>query len=154
MQGCHELEVPVVYTEQVPEKLGETSPELKALLEKAKATKFTKRTFSCISEACANENDEIRNMLKGKDVLICGIESHICVMQTVLELIENKIARNVYVVVDGVSAQRQLDMEIGIKRMERAGAVLTTAESVLFEMMKVADLQQGSKFRAVSKLLI
>lgn len=160
VRGCHALGVPILYTEQLPDKLGETTEALRTALNEASASRFVKRTFSCIGndaeEAWNNATikgklDELRAL--GRDeVLLCGIEAHICVTQTALDLLHQPV--KVHLVSDCISSQKEADRAVGLTRMQAAGAVLSSTEMALFEMMRCADLSAGSSFRTVSKLLV
>lgn len=160
--GCAALKVPVAYTEQLPEKLGDTHPLVKTALEAADAKRFVKRTFSCVAkndpEAEWNNSGLWASLdhwkkTEGRDqVLLCGIESHICVMQTAFDLVES--GRQVFLVTDAASSQRVHDRDIAWRRMESEGVILSTTEMALFEMLQRADLTAGSDFRSVTKLLV
>ena len=160
VHGCHALGVPIIYTEQLPDKLGETTEALRQELHEVGAFHFTKRTFSCFGDDVeeAWNNHAIKAKLKelqahGRDeVLLCGIESHICVTQTALDLLRHQL--NVHLVSDCISSQKEADRGVGLTRMQAAGAVLSSSEMALFEMMRFADLATGSGFRKVSKLLV
>merc|ERR1712146_310754 len=80
-------------------------------------------------------------------VILCGIEAHVCIMQTALDLIDS--GRDVFVVCDSISSQRSHDRAVAIRRVENAGAILTTSESVVFELMrdsKHPEFKQISSF--------
>jgi len=84
-----------------------------------------------------------------ESVVLFGIESHVCVQQTCLDLIE--MGKDVHIVVDGVSSQQPFDREISLQRMANAGAFLTTAQSLAFMLMGSAD---HPNFKAISKLTV
>jgi nicotinamidase-related amidase len=135
------LGVPVVASEQYPQGLGPTVPELAARIEKRSA----KRCFSCreLPEMLAGFRE--RNIFK---LLVAGIETHVCVQQTVLDLIAD--GWRTYVAVDAVGARFDLDHVTALRRMEAAGAVLTTAESALFEWCETAA---APEFKQISQLV-
>jgi len=131
-QGCRILEVPILTTQQYTKGLGETIPAIKDALGDFEPVE--KITFSCY------RNAEFRDRLEksGKnDIIVTGIEAHICVQQTVLDLLDN--GYSVFVLVDCVSSRFATDRKFSTKRMSQAGAVFTTMESALFELMVSAD---------------
>ncbi|MCL2366201.1 MAG: hydrolase [Oscillospiraceae bacterium] len=132
IEGCRLLGVPIITTQQYTKGLGETVPEIKQALFDFKP--IEKLSFSCWgSEAFVNhfENHD-------RDaVFILGVEAHICVQQTVLDLLEEDC--DVYVLADCIGTRFETDFQYAIRRMEQAGAIITTAESALFEMMMRAD---------------
>jgi nicotinamidase-related amidase len=122
------LQVPILGTEQ--EKLGETVPELKTLLP---GTPTQKLTFSCF------DSGEFKSKLKatGRDTVIaCGIETHICVMQTVLDLLVWR--HKVMVARDATSSHDPIDRDTAIRRMESSGAMISTSEAIIYELMEQA----------------
>jgi nicotinamidase-related amidase len=143
IKGIKVLEVPMVVTEQYPQGLGATIPEIAQLIPDIKP--LPKVCFSC----CADEAilHEI-NKLNRKQVLIAGIESHICVYQTAADLIA--AGYKVYVVNDVISSRTGQNRKVGLKMMTNLGAKLTSTETVLFELMKVA---KGDKFKAISQIV-
>lgn len=135
------LNLPVWATEQYPKGLGSTVPPLLDLLP----TRPSKTTFHC----CAVP--EILEQLHGHrlhHLTLVGIETHICIAQTALELMQRGF--RVQVPADGVASRFDLDHEIALRRLERAGAVITTTETVLFEWVETAD---HPKFREISELV-
>ncbi len=141
IDGAKALGVPASATEQYPQGLGHTTPELSKLLEPAS----TKIAFSC-----GERGGLFRNWLdQGRHrVLVTGIETHVCVQQTVLDLLA--LGLRVYLAVDAVGARFSLDHDIALRRMEASGAVLTTTESALFEWCQVAGTPQ---FKQISQLI-
>ncbi len=132
------LDVPRVVSEQYPKGLGHTAPEVglegEIPLEK-----------SVFSAARAEGFD-----LAGRDqALVCGIETHVCVSQTVLDLLERGV--EVQVPADAVGSRHGIDYERGLERLERAGAVVTTVEAALFELLERAGTPE---FKAVQKLIL
>lgn len=143
LKGLKILEIPLIVSEQYKKGLGETIPILKEVLSNSPF--FEKITFSC----CDN-SDIFNNILTAnrKNILVCGIESHICVLQTVEDLLEKKYTP--IVIADCVSSRNPYDKEIALKRMEKSGAIITTLESILFELTRVAGSEQ---FKSISKLV-
>jgi nicotinamidase-related amidase len=143
IKGIQVLEIPVLVTEQYPQGLGSTVPEIAKLFADAKT--YPKLNFSC----CGDEAFlQAFKRLGRKQVLIAGIESHICVYQTAADLIA--AGYDVYVVSDAVSARTEQNKDTGIKMMLQSGAKLTGTEAALFELLKVA---KGDKFKAISQIV-
>lgn len=144
VRGAQILDVPIIWTEQVPEKLGDTIPQLREpLLETAQP--IAKVSFSC----CGNQPFMAQlTELGRKQVLMTGLETHICVYQTTVDLQE--AGYEVQVVTDAVSSRTLENKQIGLERMKAAGAGLTSTETALFELLRIAE---GDKFRAISKLV-
>lgn len=135
------LGVRTLATEQYPKGLGPTVPELAAKLDKP----FEKMTFSAgIDPAVRRQLDE----WKTRKLLVVGIEAHVCVQQTVLDLIAGGF--QVYVAVDAVGSRRTRDAETALHRMTEAGAVLTTTEAALFEWTVVAGTDP---FKQISRMV-
>ena len=142
LDGLAVFDVPVVSTRQYPKGLGETLPKINEALKNA--TVFDKTTFSCLA------TEEIRGTFVADlrpNVILAGIEAHICVLQTALDLLE--LGKNVYWVADCVSSRNPFDAQIAFERAVRAGVVPTTAESLLFELTQIAGTPQ---FKQISKL--
>lgn len=144
IKGAQVLELPLIWTEQVPEKLGPTSPELAELLIRS-AQPISKASFSC----CGVEPFvSALAQTKRRQVLVTGIETHICVYQTSVDLLAQ--GYEVQVVADAVSSRTTENRQLGLDRMHSAGAVLTSTEMALFELLRVAE---GDKFRQISKIV-
>ena len=138
VQSARILDVPLIVSEQYPKGLGHTSPEV-GLEEE---TPIEKSVFSA---ARADGFD-----LKGRNqAVVCGIETHVCVSQTVLDLLEHGI--EVQVPANAVGSRHVIDYERALERLERAGAVVTTVEAALFELLERAGTPE---FKAVQKLII
>ncbi len=134
LHGAAIFETPVLATEQYPSGIGSTVGPVAKLLAELDATVLAKSTFSC----CGDE--QVRQALRTVDrpqVLVCGIEAHVCVQQTVLDLLS--LDYQVFVCADAVGSRRGLDLDLGLARMQQAGAVVTTVESVLFELCEACD---------------
>ena len=141
IEGASIIGVPVVLTEQYPKGLGETAPEVAEHLPEGTAP-LEKVVFS----AAEAEGFD----LAGRDqVLVCGIETHVCVNQTVLDLLDAGI--DVEVVEDAVGSRTEENKEVGLHKMERAGAVLTSVETALFELLGRAGTEE---FKRVQKLIL
>jgi nicotinamidase-related amidase len=132
------LDVPRVVSEQYPKGLGHTAPEVGLQDEVA----IEKSVFSA---ARADGFD-----LQDRDqALVCGIETHVCVSQTVQDLLERGV--EVHVPADAVASRHEIDYERGLERLQRAGAVVTTVEAALFELLERAGTPE---FKEVQKLII
>jgi len=141
LDGAKILGVHAAATEQYPEKLGSTVPKL---AERLPSTAVSKLAFSC--GVC----DEIFTLWRAAGihrVLVCGIETHVCVQQTVLDLLAARF--QVVVAADAVSSRLRIDNEIALRRMEASGALLTTTEAALFEWCGKAGTEM---FKAISEL--
>ena len=135
--------VPVTVTEQYPKGLGHTVDELREALG-SDAVPHEKTCFSsCGSDGVSEALVELRS----RQVLVCGIEAHVCVSQTVHDLLQRGLA--VHVAVDGVASRKRGDRDVALARMERAGAVLTTSEAAAFELLEDA---RHPKFKEVQAL--
>jgi hypothetical protein len=143
IQGMNILGVPVLWMEQIPEKLGPTIDPLKQHLTGQKP--IAKNAFSCCGEPAFM--DEF-NRLGRPQVVLTGIETHVCICQTGIDLMQQGC--QVQVVADCVSSRTKENKEIGLQRLVHAGAQMTSVEMLLFELMKAA---QGEKFRQVVQLI-
>jgi nicotinamidase-related amidase len=141
LDGAKILGVRTACTEQYPEKLGHTAPELAERLTGKAANKLT---FSC--GECGEIFDAWRQTGIHR-VLVSGIETHVCVQQTVLDLLA--AGYQVLVAADAVGARNQIDHDYALRRMEASGALLTTTEAALFEWCHQAGT---AEFKEVSKL--
>ena len=144
IQGMKAMEVPIIWMEQLPDKLGPSIPEVSDLLG-PEMTPISKHTFSC----CGNhEFMEQFNAINRKQVLLAGIESHICVYQTGMELLDKGC--EVQMVADCVSSRTPENRQLGIDRICQAGGGVTSVEMIFFELLQNA---QGDLFRQVVKLI-
>jgi hypothetical protein len=142
ISGLKVLDVPLLVTEQYPKGLGATINPLAILID---GNRIEKRTFSCCDEASFDE--ELKTSGK-KQVILFGIESHVCVLQTTIDLLEK--GYQVFVVVDCVSSRSEEDKDIALRRLEQEGALLTTTESILFELCRSS---KDESFKAISALV-
>jgi nicotinamidase-related amidase len=136
--------VPVIVSEQYPKGLGKTLPNL--INSAIDAHFIEKNTFSCMGES--GLNDYLKKLNKSH-IIIAGIETHVCVMQSALEL--KAAGFQVFVVVDAVSSRNAIDTQYALKRMKQAGIHLVTAEMVFFEWIRVAG---NPEFKALSKAFL
>ncbi|MBI3977957.1 MAG: hydrolase [Chloroflexi bacterium] len=143
VEACRLLGVPVALTEQYRRGLGSTIPELGTTIIPYPV--FEKVTFSAFG------SDELVTWLEEtrlRTLLLCGIEAHICVQQTVLDALARGL--NVQVAADCVGARRELDCRLALERMRQAGAVITTWEAIVYELLGQAATDE---FRSVLPLL-
>ncbi len=142
VEGAKIAGVPVFATEQYPKGLGPTVPELAALLP----DKLEKLSFSCGVLA------EVTGFFKSKSVkkiLLAGIETHVCVLQTAMDLMEKGF--DVFLAVDATRSRHEQDREWALRRLETAGVILTTAEAALFEWIERAGTPE---FKEISRLVV
>jgi len=143
IRGMQVFGIPVIVTEQIPEKLGATIGPVAALL--TDAPRIPKSDFSC----CGDE--KIMQALKAverRQVLLSGIETHVCVYQTAVDLLG--FGYDVHLVADAVSSRTALNREIGIRKMRDEGVHLASTEMVLFELIRTAD---DPKFKEIFKIV-
>ena len=141
IQGINILEIPIILTEQV--KLGPTITELSSLMPQV--TPLIKNSFSC----CGDPQFMAALAATGKkQVMVCGIEAHVCAYQTSMDLMA--AGYEVYLVADAVSSRTARNREIGIQKLLSSGAVLTSTEMALFELLKTAtDPRARDLFRII-----
>ena len=143
IKGIQALEIPILWVEQNPEGLGSTIPEVAELL--AGINPISKLSFSC----CKNER--FIQALKAENcnqILIVGIEAHICVYQTAMDLV--KLGYEVEVVTDAVSSRTVENKNVALQKMSSAGVSLTSTEMALFELLEVAE---GEQFKEILKIV-
>ncbi|MSP66792.1 MAG: hydrolase [Alphaproteobacteria bacterium] len=143
MEAARRLAVPILVTEQYPQGLGPTVPRLKALMPNAGA--MPKLHFSCVAD------EDIRRQLLGQgrpQVVIAGIETHVCVMQTALDLVD--LGLRPFVVDDATASRKPESKAVAVARLTRNGADMVTAEMVLFEWL---DRAGTPAFKDLSRLV-
>jgi len=143
IKGFKVLELPIYLTEQYPKGLGSTHRTITEELGEIKP--FDKMSFSCSGAGDLFAEFKKKNL---SQIVVCGIESHVCVQQTVLDLIENRFQVNL--AADAVSSRKEIDYKISLERMRYYGSEVTTTESILFELLNVCGTDQ---FKAVSKIV-
>jgi nicotinamidase-related amidase len=143
IQAARLLEVPMVMTEQYPKGMGPTDPQIMEILEDVAA--IEKLSFSCCG---AEDFSQKIAGLGRKQIVIIGIEAHVCVLQTVHDLLHQ--GYSVYVPYDAVSSRKKDDYANALDRMRQAGAVIGSAESAVFELVERAGTPL---FKSVSKLI-
>jgi nicotinamidase-related amidase len=141
-EAAQEMGIPVLATEQYVKGLGETLPALK---EKLTAPAMEKMTFSC----CGDDSflEKLKEQ-KRKQVVVTGMETHVCVLQTVLELLEAGFS--VHLVRDAVMSRKKENWQVGLNTAAAAGAVITSTEAALFQLLRVAGTEE---FKKLSKLV-
>lgn len=146
VRGCRTLDVPIVVTEQYVRGLGPTVEPLRRALEESGAYEpAEKNTFSAFG---SGEFTASLRVLKKKHVLVAGVEAHVCVYQTVTDLIAAGYA--VSLVADAISSRTARNRELATQRMLSEGALLTSTEMALFEMTVTSGTDE---FRAISRLI-
>jgi nicotinamidase-related amidase len=143
VEGLKIMGVPLLVTQQYTRGLGPTISELSGLVGDFPV--LEKTAFSCCDEPefIRTLNDMRRNF-----ILIAGIESHVCVLQTVIDLVER--GYQPVLVEDCVASRKAADKSISVRRMHKEGAIVTSHESILFELCRFSGTDQ---FRAISKLV-
>ena len=139
---CNLLNVHIAITEQNPIKLGKT---LESILENKAYPKFKKMEFSC------NKNKSFTdyiNKYNFKNIIVCGIESHICILQTSIDLLAQGF--NVLIPKDAIGSRNAIDNDTAFLRLILSGAVASTTESLICELCKTSSRKE---FREVSKIL-
>jgi nicotinamidase-related amidase len=144
IKGCKILDIPIICTEQYRKGLGETNKIIAEQLSNIKP--IEKREFSCI------ENSEIKSKLEtlGKRyIIVAGIEAHICVQQTVLDLMDEDFKP--IVIANCISSRKAIDKKFALKRLRDYGADITTYEAILFEMLVTST---AAEFKQISQAII
>ena len=137
------LDKNIFLSEQNSLKLGKTIPEL---VPKVDFKKFEKMEFSLAN------NKQFNNALHKKKItnlIVCGIETHICIQQSVLDLLKKGF--EVFLISDAMGSREKLDHEISLKRMNNEGAILTTTESIIFELCKTSNRKEFKEIRNIIK---
>lgn len=143
IEGLKQLDIPLLVTQQYSKGLGETIAPVAAALGAHAA--LEKMTFSCCGDASFME--ALQSLGRSK-VILCGIEAHVCVQQTALDLLEQGFTP--VIVEDCVSSRKANDKHIAVARMRQAGAIVTTLEAVLLELCMAAGTDT---FKSISRLI-
>lgn len=145
IRGAALFDLPVMVTEQYPKGIGATDEQLSASLACVTPSTLTKMAFSCCGD------DGIRDTLRDLDrqqIIVCGIETHVCVQQTVLDLL--MMDYQVFVCADAVGSRAKLDYKTALHRMRQVGAAVATVESVLFELCVACGTE---RFKSMLELI-
>jgi nicotinamidase-related amidase len=143
IEGLKTLGIPIIVTEQYTKGLGFTIPSLSSSLEGI--SRLEKKSFSCCDDP--GFLNEIQRVNK-KNVIIAGIESHVCVLQTCIDLLEQDYQP--VVIEDCVSSRRQNDKETAMRRLIQEGVLISNYESILFELARYSGTES---FKVISKLV-
>jgi nicotinamidase-related amidase len=143
IQGFKAFNLPIIVTEQIPQKLGKTLPVISQELDGIEP--IAKETFSCWDDR--NFTKQLKGLSR-RHIVLAGIECHVCVYQTALDLISN--GYNVHLVTDAVSSRTPENRQVGIDAMKSAGAHITSTEMVLFELLRTAA---DPKFKEIIKII-
>ena len=143
VQAAKILEIPILWCQQCPDALGPTIPEIAQLLADIKP--INKSAFSC----CGAEQFNVRlSELARNQILLCGIETHVCIYQTAIDLLLKGF--NVHVIADAVSSRTLENKQIAMNRLAAEGVKISCTEMALFELLKTAE---HPKFRQIAKLI-
>ncbi|HZS09013.1 MAG TPA: isochorismatase family protein [Blastocatellia bacterium] len=144
-ESCHTLGVPVVVTEQYPKGLGHTASEIAATLP-AGLTPVEKK---CFSSCGVQDFDLWLRERHVEQVMLCGIEAHICVSQTAHDLLQ--LGYQVHVISDAVATRLPHNREVAINKMSRAGVIVSSVEMSLFELLRTAE---AAEFKTIQRLVM
>ena len=140
LAGLKYLGVPMIVTQQYTKGLGITVQEIREAMESDDyIDKISFTAFDSVKE----------QIMDKKFVIVCGIEAHICVLQTVIDLVEEGFVP--VVVEDCISSRKPNDKEVAIRRMLEEGAIVTTYESLLFELLKIAGTEESKRIQRLIK---
>lgn len=142
-EGLSTLNIPLLVTQQYTKGLGETITEIGSLI--TNFSPIEKRDFSCCDETSVREQLKING---AQNIIICGIESHVCVLQTAIDLKE--AGYSPVVVMDCVSSRSLDNVDLAAERFRHEGIMMTSYESILFELTRSSA---ADEFRAISKLV-
>ena len=148
LKACHLLNIPIFISEQYPQGLGRTVDQILKLLHdelKIKPPIFEKTTFSCMQESLLQE---ALFKTQVQDILVIGIETHICVLQTAKDLL--KLGKRVVIPIDATSSRDLENVSIAKEELRSAGARITSVETCLFELVRDAKAQE---FKPISQLV-
>jgi len=137
------LNIPILWCQQCPQSLGQTVPQIAELL--SDSDPINKASFSCCG--CDQFNEKL-NELSRRQILLCGIEAHVCIYQTAVDLLRKSFA--VDVLADAVSSRTLENKQVALQRMAAESANVTTTEMALFELLKTAD---HPYFKQIAKLV-
>lgn len=140
LAGLRQLGIPMIVTQQYTKGLGVTVQEIREAME----------SDDYIDKISFTAFNSVKEQIKDKKfVIVCGIEAHICVLQTVIDLVEAGFVP--VVVEDCISSRKPNDKKIALKRMQQESAIITTYESLLFELLKVAGTEESKRIQRLIK---
>jgi nicotinamidase-related amidase len=142
IKGLKNLQIPIIVTQQNSKSLGPTISEISAII--GNYSYIDKMSFSCYNEP---DFVKVLNRFGKKNIIILGVEAHVCILQTVLDLLYNNY--NPVVVEDCIGSSRENDKRVSLWRMRDVGAIITTYESILLELCREAGTNE---FRSLLKL--
>jgi len=146
LEVFYTLDVPIFFSEQYPKGLGFTIDKVLEKLLSYKAYKFEKTSFSCFPNSSKPCNAP--KILKTKQIILIGIETHICVLQTAMDLKEK--GYDVFIILEAVGSRKNYDKEFAIKRMINKGIQVITFEMMLFELLRDS---KNNHFKELSSLI-
>jgi len=141
------LQIPLLLTEQYPKGLGNTIEEIRKALPQVQP--LEKMDFSCVQAAGFKER---LSSLQRDQIVLAGIETHICVAQTAMDLVSK--GERVFVVADATSSRRPLDAQVALQRLEQSGLTVTTTEAVVFEWLRRAGTDEFKALQPKIKALV
>lgn len=144
INGLKALQIPLIVTQQYTKGLGETIAPVKEAI--GDFTHIEKQSFSCCGDTAFS--DALKKTGR-KNVILMGIESHVCVLQTCLDMLDN--GYQPVLIEDCVSSRYKNDKKYAVKRMKQAGAIISTYESILFELTVVSGTEQFKKIAKIIK---
>lgn len=142
LKGASVLNIPVILTEQYPKGLGNTCAEIEL---PENILTIEKMCFSCMQSASVIQELKAKNITT---LVLCGVESHICVLKTALEALENNF--EVHVVADAVSSRTKENKQLALERIRQSGAFIVSTEMMLFQLIDEAGT---AAFKAISSLI-
>jgi len=143
IRACQIMEVPILITEQYPQGLGPTEQAIMEVL--GGTTPPSKMTFSCCGIDGLTTQLTARHI---EQIIIAGIETHVCVLQTALDLLAEGF--QVHVIRNAVSSRKEIDYETALQRMQAEGVIVSTTEAAIFELLEQAGTPE---FRKIMKLV-
>ncbi len=144
IETAREFSLPVLVSEQYPKGLGPTVAEVRELLPEG-CIPTAKTAFSCCGEPTFAP---LFDSIAGRDIILCGMETHVCVLQTALDLLEQ--GRRVYVAADAVASRTALNWQTGLDLMRQAGVIIGTTEVIAFGLLRAAGTEQ---FKRISRMV-
>lgn len=144
LQAAELLEIPALYTEQYPKGLGATLPELSALL--AGKPRIEKTAFSC----CEVLSFRSHLSQDRPHIILAGMEAHICILQTAMQLKQQDPQREIFIAEDAVISRNSSARINALERLRTAGVIVSNSESIVFEWLGKAE---GEVFKQISRLL-